>query len=138
MDEQARQVMHNCARGSLEGAMPFPEVVAQLVDIGCEQYHADFRRRAQTYYMPDGDAHVEPLPLASQAVGQNFSADDIVSALRAIQARQINYVRFLERIIAAGCVGYFVYITGKCAIYLGRSGDFHVERFPAPAVAVVD
>ncbi|HEX6958633.1 MAG TPA: DUF1398 domain-containing protein [Ferrovibrio sp.] len=133
VNEEAEQVMRACMRGSLDGTMPFPEVVARLVEIGCEQYHADLRRQEKTYYMPGGESHVEPLPLGSQAIAQSFSADSVVAALRAIQERQIDYVEFLGQIIAAGCVGYFVYIAGKRAIYLGRNGEFHVEHFPAPA-----
>ena len=138
VNENARQVMQACTKGSLEGAMPFPEVVARLMDVGCEQYHTDFRRQEKTYYMPDGETHVEPLPLASQPIGQDLDPDEIVAALRAIQAQQINYVQFLDRIIVAGCVGYFVYVTGKRAMYLGRNGDFHVELFPAPAAVAAD
>jgi len=36
--------------------------------------------------------------------------------------------------MAAGCVGYFVQIMGRCVIYFGRKGESHVEHFPpAPA-----
>jgi hypothetical protein len=31
--------------------------------------------------------------------------------------------------MAAGCVGYFVQIAGRRAIYFGRNGEFHVEQF---------
>ena len=133
MNEGAERMMRACTKGSMEGDMPFPEVVARLAEIGCEQYHADFRRQEKIYYMPDGEWHAEPLPLRSQAIEQGFSAEGIIAALRAIQARRISYAAFLEQIMAAGCVGYFVYITGRCAIYLGRQGEFHVEQFPAPA-----
>ncbi len=36
--------------------------------------------------------------------------------------------------MAAGCVGYFVQITGRRVIYFGRSGESHVEQFPPAQV----
>lgn len=96
---------------------------------------ADFRRQEKTYYLPDGDSHVEALSTSSRPIAPMFSSDGIVAALRAIQAGQISYVEFLGRIVEAGCVGYFVYIAGRRAIYLGRAGDMHVEHFP-PVAAV--
>ena len=136
MNDKTRQVMHECSSGSIDGSMAFPNVVSKLAAIGCEQYHADLRRQEKTYYVPDGESHVEPLPPASRSIAPTFSADGIVDALRAIQAGQISYVEFLGRIVAAGCVGYLVYVAGRRAIYLGRNGDMHVEHFPpVPAVS---
>lgn len=118
--------------------MPFPEVVARLANIDCEQYHADFRRQEKTYYMPDGRSHSELLPLGSEVIAQSFSADCVIAALRAIQGQQISYVQFLNQLQTAGCVGYFVYIAGKRAVYLARNGEFHVEHFPAGAAAAAN
>jgi hypothetical protein len=36
----------------------------------------------------------------------------------------------VKQTIAAGCVGYFVQITGRQVIYFGRKGEMHIERFP--------
>jgi uncharacterized protein YbcV (DUF1398 family) len=131
MDEKTSQVMHECSRGSLDGSMVFPDVVAKLTAVGCEQYHADFRRHEKTYYMPDGRNHVEALPVGSRSIAQAFSPHSVVAALRTVQAGQISYVEFLKRIMEAGCAGYFVNIPGKRTIYLGRNGDLYVEYFPA-------
>ena len=53
--------------------------------------------------------------------------------MQAIQKQQINYREFCERIAQAGCVGYMVSLTGRRAVYYGRSGDSYVELFPAAA-----
>jgi uncharacterized protein YbcV (DUF1398 family) len=132
MDERTRQVMHACSTGSLDGSLTFPEVVARLAAAGCEQYHADFRRQEKTYYLPDGESEVVALPVAGPAIPSVFSDHALVATLRAIQAGQITYVEFLRRIVAAGCVGYFVNIAGQRAIYFGRNGESYVEVFPAP------
>lgn len=131
MDQKTKQVIRECSKGSLDGSMAFPEVVAKLAEVGCEQYHADFRRQEKTYYMPDGENHAEALPVGSRSIAAAFSPHHVVAALRTIQAGRITYVEFLKRIIEAGCVGYFVNIAGQRAIYLGRGGDMYVEYFPA-------
>ena len=133
MNENVRSVMQACCEGSLSGSMDFPEVVRQLSAIGCEQYHADLRRREKTYYMPDGQSYVNPLDVGAEPIAPVFSADHVVAALRAAQSKRITYPQFLARIVDAGCVGYFVNLTSKRAIYMGRSGDSYVEQFPRPA-----
>jgi uncharacterized protein YbcV (DUF1398 family) len=139
MNEHARQVMHECTRGSLDGSLTFPEVVSRLAAVGCEQYHADLRRQEKTHYLPNGENHVVPLPLEARTIARTFSADAVVAALRAIQQRQIRYPEFLTRILDAGCVGYYVFLAGKRAIYLGRNGDMHIEHFrPAAAATATD
>ena len=132
MNDEMRQVMHACSAGSLDGSMAFPEVVGRLAAIGCEQYHADFRRQEKTYYMPDGQSEVAALPVEVSGIPSSFMDHALVAALRAIQAGQITYVEFLHRIMAAGCIGYFVNIAGKRAMYFGRNGESYVEVFPAP------
>jgi uncharacterized protein YbcV (DUF1398 family) len=44
----------------------------------------------------------------------------------------IQYREFLQRVMAAGCSHYEVFITGKQAIYFGRDGSYHIEKFPQP------
>jgi uncharacterized protein YbcV (DUF1398 family) len=135
MDEHVKSVMQACSRGSMNGSMDFPEVVRELTAIGCEQYHADLRRKEKTYYMPGGDSLVVPLDATAEQAAHTFSPEGVVAALRAIQSKQITYAEFLHRIIESGCVGYFVNLAGKRAIYLGRTGDSYVENFPSPAHA---
>jgi uncharacterized protein YbcV (DUF1398 family) len=130
MDPSARDVVVECTRDSDEERVSFPEVVKKLMDAGVERYHADLLRSEKTYYLPNGESEV----VANHSVGivppQEFSAKGVDAAVRAIQAGEIQYKAFCERVAAAGCVGYFVSIAGKRAIYYGRSGDSHVEWFP--------
>jgi len=130
MTESIVAVLHECSRRSHDGTISFPEVVGKLIGAGVESYHADYYRGEKTYYLPSGESHVEPLA-APTAIATEFTAGDVVEALRAIQRREIDYVEFLGRTAVAGCVGYIVCITGRRAIYLGRSGDNYVEHFPS-------
>ena len=54
----------------------------------------------------------------------------VEAALRAIQRGAISYTTFCDRIAEAGCVGYFVSLKGKRALYYGRTNDVFVEWFP--------
>jgi uncharacterized protein YbcV (DUF1398 family) len=72
-------------------------------------------------------------PLAdARVIGDTFEQADAVGAVRAIQRREIGYTDFLGRIMKAGCASYCVFIKGRKAIYLGRGGQFYIEKFPQP------
>ena len=45
------------------------------------------------------------------------------------QRGEIMYPQFTRQALAAGCVGYFVQISGKCIQYFGRNGEIHTEWF---------
>jgi uncharacterized protein YbcV (DUF1398 family) len=136
MDQSLVNVMHACSTGSINAAMTFPEVVKKLMDIGVEAYHCDLYRREKTYYMPDGQSHVEaeaeldPKEFGGGAIAATFSGDGVKAALTAVQGRQIGYLEFLRRIEAAGCTGYSVFISGRRALYFGRNGESYLEPFP--------
>ncbi len=130
MKTEAAETMVECTKASDDERITFPEVVGKLMAAGVERYHADLTRSEKTYYMPDGEA----LTLAAAPIAaippDMFSAAGVAAAIRAIQSGTIKYKRFCEDIAAAGCVGYFVSLAGRRAIYYGRSGDMHVELFP--------
>ena len=50
--------------------------------------------------------------------------------VRAIQRQEIGYRKFCHRMRTRAHVGYFVSLAGRRAVYYGRTGDEHVERFP--------
>ena len=79
--------------------------------------------------MPDGDfEEVEVHKVGGAAL--KFSAEGVEKAVRAIQRQEIAYREFCRQIADAGCVGYFVSLAGRRAVYYGRTGDEHVEWFP--------
>jgi uncharacterized protein YbcV (DUF1398 family) len=130
MEPEQIAIVEECAAASLAGTITFPEVVGRLAALGVERYHVDYSRHETTYYLPDGDSHVVKLAHPPQGVGATFSADGVAAAVKASQRGEIKYVEFLQRTMAAGCVGYFTQITGRQVLYFGRNGDVHVERFP--------
>jgi uncharacterized protein YbcV (DUF1398 family) len=133
MHQETVAAMHECARLSDQGKISFPEVVRKLTQAGVERYHTDLCSDEHVYYMPSGETHVESMDWVKQPIAMEFSDEGVDAAVRAIQRGEIVYMEFLRRIMAAGCVGYFVLLAGRQAQYFGRKGEIHVEKFPAPA-----
>ncbi|HEY7956071.1 MAG TPA: DUF1398 family protein [Polyangia bacterium] len=131
MQTQVRETMVECTNGSDEGRLSFPEVVRALVEAGVERYHADLQRAEKTYYLPSGESLVVPARHTETKPAIDFDAAGVEAAVRQIQAQKLTYLAFCERIPAAGCVGYFVSLAGRRAVYFGRSAESFVEPFPS-------
>lgn len=132
MEAQVQDLVRTVTAASDEERILFPDVVRMLMDAGVERYHADLVAATKTYYMPDGAlAAVSCHPVAAPA--STFAPQAVEAAVRASQARAIGYRTFCTRIAAAGCVGYFVTLAGRRAVYYGRNGDTHTEWFPGAA-----
>lgn len=130
MHQEVVAVMHDCARLSDQGKITFGDVVGKLTQAGVERYHTDLCCDEHVYYMPNGETHVEAMDLPTQPIATAFSDEGVDAAIKAIQHGEIVYQEFLRRIMAAGCVGYFVLLAGRQAQYFGRKGEIHVEKFP--------
>lgn len=122
--------MHEALEGSEQGRLVFPQVIGALMEAGVESYYADLVRREYTYYMPDGEAHVEHGVLPKATVAEEFSKEGIVAAIRGAQSDTVRYPEFVRMATAAGAAGYHVFLTGRCAVYFGRKGELHIEEFP--------
>jgi len=139
METDQKTVIHDCAARSAAGAISFGEVVGRLMEAGVERYHADYCRRENTFYVPDGSSLVVAMAHGSDAspdaapppIAAAFSARDVEAAIRQAQRGEIMYPEFVRLTTAAGCVGYFVQISGRCVQYFGRNGEMHLEPFPA-------
>lgn len=103
------------------------------MQLGVESYYADYRARRTTFYLDGGTPHTVALPVPDTAIPQQFDAAALQAAIRAAQAGVVVYPEFMQLSMAAGCVGYWVWIGGKHVSYFGRQGEVHVEHFPKPA-----
>ena len=129
MDAHVKDVVREMSKASDEERITFPAVVKALMEVQVERYHADLdvgpedllscRRRFRRRGSPQGRRRRD-----------EFSAEGVEKAVRAIQRQEIGYREFCRLIADAGCVGYFVSLTGRRAVYYGRTGDEHVEWFP--------
>lgn len=123
-------VMRECKELSLQGKIPFPEVVRRLQEAGVERYHVDLTRDETTYYLSCGESHVFATGGPRDLISEQFDGAAVEGAVRTIQRGEIIFPDFLRRIMAAGCVGYFTQIAGRRVQYVGRTGDMHIEPFP--------
>lgn len=130
MNHDQEAAMRECAAGSLAGTLTFPEIIGRLARHGVERYHADYSRQETTYYLANGASLVVPVPHPEHETAVPFSAADVEAAVRQSQRNEHTYLDFIRKTMAAGCVGYFVQITGRQVLYFGRNGETHVERFP--------
>jgi uncharacterized protein YbcV (DUF1398 family) len=112
------------------GKLIFPEVVRRLLEVGVESYFCDLGTGAETFYLSGGETHVEKMVLPLSPVAEDFSAPDVIAAIRGAQADKIRYPEFIKRSAAAGVIAYWAFLTGRKVIYFGRKGEFHVEDFP--------
>lgn len=133
MSSDSIEVIEECARGSLSGELNFPAILAKLSSVGVERYHADYSRAEITYYFTDGASHVVSSPHSPQEIGAIFLPEAVASAVQQSQRGEHSYRDFVHKTMEAGCVGYFVQITGQKVIYFGRNGDCHTEHFPVQA-----
>jgi len=123
-------ILQECVAGSFAGTLTFPDVLAKLAAAGVERYHADYTRGEITYYWPDGRSEVVAAPHEAHPTGDRFDAVAVAEAVRASQQGTHTYRDFIRKTTAAGCVGYFVQLTGRQVQYFGRRGEAHVEKFP--------
>ena len=131
MDGKTIAVMRDCSVGSIEDTLRFPQVVAKLIAVGVESYHADLYRHEKTYYMPNGESHVESEPkLQFFKVADTFDQEGVRRAIQQVQQGKIGYIAFMEQIAAAGVTHYFVFLQGKNVDYVGRRGEVWTEWFP--------
>jgi uncharacterized protein YbcV (DUF1398 family) len=123
-------VIHEVLAESQAGKLVFPEVVRRLVEVGVESYFCDFAVGQETFYMSDGETHVETMTLAKRPVSEEFSSSGIIAAIRGAQTDTIRYPEFVRQATDAGIIAYWAFLSGKKVIYFGRKGEMHVEEFP--------
>lgn len=119
-----------CSKDSIAGSRPFPSVVAGLSDAGVGSYYADYRSGQTIYYARSGQAVPMPLPTKDESIAPRFDASALQAAIKGAQRGEVVYPDFLRLSMAAGCVGYHVWIDGRHVSYFGAKGEVHVEQFP--------
>lgn len=130
MQEAMIAVATACRDGAESGAMTFPQIVAALGEAGFESYAIDFRRASAIYYGEDGDSVALTAHRVRTQVAARFDGAAMQAAIGEAQslAPGYTYIGFCEK---AGCAGYVVSLSGRRAVYFGRTAETHVELFPS-------
>ncbi len=123
-------LLKEVCRQTLAAEIAFPQVVGKLMADGIESYHADLVRAENRFYSTNGESHVEPMDFPHERAADKFCAETVQGCVKMSQRGEIKYREFLQRVLAAGCVYYVVYLTGKKVVYFGRDGATHTEHFP--------
>jgi uncharacterized protein YbcV (DUF1398 family) len=124
-------VVDECTEGSENGSLTFPAQLKKLVEAGVEGYYTDLRRNRRIFYLPGGDSYKTNARPVEVTIADKLDALAVAAAVKQSQAGQITYRQFCEKVMRAGCACYIVSILGRRVVYLGRTGETHVEHFPA-------
>jgi uncharacterized protein YbcV (DUF1398 family) len=122
--------LEDYAQKSYAGTMNFPTLIGKLIALGVSAYFADYRRGETIYYLVDDETYAIKLNVTKLAIAEAFQSDKVIEAVRAAQNGLVHYPEFVERTMAAGCIGYIVWIAGRHVQYFGQRGDVHIEHFP--------
>ena len=119
------------AKATLDGSLPFPEIVGELIAQGVEYYHVDYAAKTFTFYSDTGTAITalllfEGLP----SISSDWNATALKEAIMDSQQNGQRFRQFCNRAMLAGVQGYFAFLRGQRVTYLGRAGDQHIEWFP--------
>jgi len=125
------KIVAEAARATLDGSIPFPEVVRRLMETGVEYYHVDYVALQKTFYSASGGVIKTPITYEGlPSVASEFDAAGLRAAILDSQQNGQHYRAFTMRAMNAGVQGYIAFLRGKRVTYWGRGGDQHTEWFP--------
>lgn len=131
ISDETKATIEACVERSHQGTIDFADVVSKLMAVHVETYLTDYRRGENVYYLPPDETYAVKFAAPATSIADVFNADGVAQAVRGAQSGAVKYPEFMRRTMAAGCVGYFVWIAGRHVQYFGRRGEVHVERFPS-------
>ena len=119
------------AKATMNGSIPFPEIVGKLIANGVEYYHVDYALGSFSFYSATGAVVTAPLVFEGlPPIAEHFDAAALKAAILDSQQHGQKFRAFCERAVKAGVQSYFAFLRGKRVIYFGRQGDQHTEWFP--------
>lgn len=125
------EIVNEAARATLDGSIPFPEVVRRLIETGVEYYQVDYVALQKRFYSAAGAVVTTPISYEDlPTVAADFDATGLRAAILDSQRNGQHYRDFTRRAMLAGVQGYMAFLSGQRVTYWGRSGDQHTEWFP--------
>tara|TARA_R110002050_G_scaffold223961_1_gene359947 strand:- start:889 stop:1296 length:408 start_codon:yes stop_codon:yes gene_type:complete len=125
------KIVAEAARATLDGSIPFPEVVRRLLETGVEYYHVDYVALQKTFYSATGEIVKTPINYEGlPAVASELDVEGLRAAILDSQENGQHYRDFTKRAMNSGVQGYIAFLRGMRVTYWGRNGDQHVEWFP--------
>jgi len=122
------EIVTATARATLDGSIPFPEVVRRLIETGVEYYHVDYAALRKCFYSATGDVVTTPITYEGlPPVAADFDLNGLRAAILDSQRHGQHYRDFTRRAMEAGVQGYIAVLKGQRVTYWGRGGDQHTE-----------
>ncbi|MDD0842026.1 hypothetical protein [Pseudomonas sp. Gutcm_11s] len=121
MNSSTKRVIEHCSNSLNQGHASLVQVIDRLGIAGVESCHADYRIPALVFYSAEGDAYSLPLPLPEEPVAATFDRPALQIALDATHS----FTEFKRCTLEAGCIGFFLWLDGRHATFLGRHGEIH-------------
>lgn len=111
------------AKSTLDGSLPFPEIVGKLIANGVESYHVDYAARSFTFYSASGAVVTAPLTMENlPPVSGDFDGAALKAAILDSQQHGQKIRDFCGRAMRAGVQGYIAFLRGRRVTYFGRQG----------------
>lgn len=106
------------AKSTLDGSIPFPEIVGKLISNGVEYYHVDYATSSFTFYSASGAAVIAPITIENlPPIAEGFDVAALKAAILDSQQHGQKFRDFCGRAIRAGVQGYIAYLRGKRVTY---------------------
>ena len=122
------EIVTEAARATLDGSIPFPEVVRRLIETGVEYYHVDYVTLLKCFYNATGDVVMSTISYEGlPPVAADFDATGLRVAILDSQRHGQHYRDFSRRAMEAGVQGYIAFLRGQRVTYWGCDGDQHTE-----------
>lgn len=134
MESSTRASLDRLAHRAHAGELHFGLFIGQLIELGVESYRVDHRLASMDFFLRSDLAHPVVFPPVVGPIGSTLHRAALKAAIGGAQRGELRYPQFVDHIVAAGVVGYYVWIRGAHVVYFGRSGEQHVEHFPTAAV----
>src|ERR1035441_957575 len=112
------EIITEAARGTLDGSIPFPEVVRRLIETGVEYYHVDYVALRKCFYSASGDVVTTAIPYEGlPPIAADFDAAVLRAAIFDSQRHGQHYRDFTRRAMEAGVQGYIAFLRGQRVTY---------------------
>src|SRR5689334_19301652 len=108
------KIISEVARATVDGIIPFPDVVRQLLATGVEYYHVDYVAMRKTFYSGDGNTVMTPIVYEGlPPVARDFDAAKLRATILDSQRHGQTYRDFTRRAMESGVQGYFAFLRGQ-------------------------
>lgn len=125
------------ARATLDGSLPFHEIVRTLLSAGVEYYHVDYAGKSLSFCSEAGAVSIAPILFEDlPPIARDFDAEELRAAILDSQRNGQKFRVFCHRAMNAGVAGYFTFLRGQRVTYFGRQGEQHTEWFPGATPSV--